>query len=364
MSLGRVPLDPREARLVEGAARALALLPARAPLADIFDAMRPCVPLAAGLFHVLRPSAPDAMVTHTVRLPLDVLESWMGTPHEQLAQTLAPVIQSRAGDLWRDSETVTGALREQLEVLRRLDAAGLGEGLGYKVLERPSTLHGREHMMLAMILERGASVPAGSRAMLAALNPAITATLLRLGLPFLETEPILAQIVAERSIGYVCVSRTGTVLEANRRARELVMRYRGAARIDGARAAMEAFAGRARTFAGRGQAWRLHADGPPSVLEVSTHLLAKETHPLPEDVVLLVMNEVLLLHDSRDALLERAKLSPQEKKIALLLADTAGSYKEIAAGLSRSEGTIRTHAERLYRKLGVRSRPELTALLK
>lgn len=360
---GQILLDPGESRRIESASRALARLPARAPIASVFDAIQPCLPLAAGLFGILRPAAPDSMVTQAARLPPEVLDSWMGTPGEQLARTLAPVIRSPAGGLWRDSETVTGALREQLEVLRRLDAAGLGEGAGYKVLERASAWHGPEHFMLAMIMERGEPVPPRSRALLAALNPAIAAAILRVGLPLLESEPILTQIVAERSTGYICLSRTGAVLEANRRAHELVVRFRDAARIDTRRGALAEFGGRALERAARGQIWQLQSHAPPSLLEVSAHRLAKETHALPEDVLLLVLHEVRW-PEPESGPLDRAGLTPQERKIALLLAHTPASYKEIAADLACSEGTLRKHVENIHRKLRVRSRAELAVLLK
>ncbi|HTB77695.1 MAG TPA: hypothetical protein VK762_30835, partial [Polyangiaceae bacterium] len=77
-------LDPQ----VEVTWRALALLPAGAPVASVFEAIRPCVPLAAGIFSLIRPSAPDSMVTHAAWLPPDVFDCWLATPRDQLARTL------------------------------------------------------------------------------------------------------------------------------------------------------------------------------------------------------------------------------------------------------------------------------------
>lgn len=51
------------------------------------------------------------------------------------------------------------------------------------------------------------------------------------------------------------------------------------------------------------------------------------------------------------------RLGPRERRVLELLAHGA-SNKEIARELGISEGTVRTHLERLYRKLGVRSRTE------
>lgn len=361
---GGVPLYGGEVHRVDAASRALAQLPTRASVAGVFESIQPCVPVVAGLLSVIRPRALDSMEIHPVCLPPEVSDSWLGTPHKQLVQTLSPVIRSKAGDLWRDSETVTGALREQLDVLRELDAAGLGEGAGYKVLERTIPGQGEEHIMLAMIMTRGQPVPPRAGAMLAALQPAISAAILRIRVPLLGSEPIFSQILTERSTGYICLSQCGTVLAANRRAHELVMRFRNAARVEGGRGAVVEFAARVRELAGAARACRLEAEVPPSLLDVSVHQLAKETHALPADALLVMMNEVLLSRPSRDELLTRAGLTPREKQIALLLADTPASYKEIAADLSRSEGTVANQIRSIYRKLSVRSRPELTARLK
>src|SRR4051812_40906044 len=128
-------LDPGESRRIRAASRTLDLLPVNAPGSAVFDAIRPCVHVAAGLFSIIRPGADDALVSQPVQLPPAVFESWLRMPPELLQVTLTPLIASRPGTLWRDSETLRGAQREQLEVLRELDGAGLGEGAGYKILQ-------------------------------------------------------------------------------------------------------------------------------------------------------------------------------------------------------------------------------------
>lgn len=57
-------------------------------------------------------------------------------------------------------------------------------------------------------------------------------------------------------------------------------------------------------------------------------------------------------------------LTPRQRDVATLLVATGLSYKQIAAELALSEGTIRKHTERIYRALGVHSRPELTVVLR
>jgi DNA-binding CsgD family transcriptional regulator len=149
------------------------------------------------------------------------------------------------------------------------------------------------------------------------------------------------------------------VLEANRRAHDLVMRYREAACVEQGRRAVLDFAVRARERAGGRQAWRLEADDPPSLLEVRAHDLAKEVHVLHDDIVLVAMNEVVLTPSSVEQMLDRAGLTPREKEIALLLMQTPMQPKEIAARLSLSPRTVTTHEERIFSKLGVASRLEL-----
>jgi DNA-binding NarL/FixJ family response regulator len=59
-----------------------------------------------------------------------------------------------------------------------------------------------------------------------------------------------------------------------------------------------------------------------------------------------------------------AVLTPRQHDVANLLVGTGLSYKEIAAHLAVSEGTIRKHTEHIYRAFGVHSRPELTITLR
>jgi DNA-binding CsgD family transcriptional regulator len=360
----RLLLDPRDVRQVEVASRALALLPASAPTTSLFDALRPCVPLAAGIFGILRPSAPDSMVTHAAWLPPDVFDRWLATPRDQLAQTLAPLLGVGPGGLRRDSETVTGALREKLDVLRALEAAGLGEGVGYKILDRVSLQYGVEHFILAMLMPRAKPLPPRAQAILAALNPAIIAAVLRLQLPLTAHEPLFSQVIAEQSMGYVCLSRSRSLLEANRRAHDLVMRYRSAAGFTGCRGAVVDFAAHAWDRAAEGQPLLLRAEDQGSILDMSGHVIPKESHGRSEDVLLLTMKEVVLHQSPVDTLLARAKLTPTEKKIAHLLVDMTEPCKQIADRLTIALPTVNAHARQIYRKLGVHSRLELVKLLR
>jgi DNA-binding NarL/FixJ family response regulator len=57
-------------------------------------------------------------------------------------------------------------------------------------------------------------------------------------------------------------------------------------------------------------------------------------------------------------------LTPRQRDVATLLVRTGLSYKQIAGELHVREGTLRTHAEHVYRALGVHSRAELTVALR
>jgi DNA-binding NarL/FixJ family response regulator len=56
-------------------------------------------------------------------------------------------------------------------------------------------------------------------------------------------------------------------------------------------------------------------------------------------------------------------LTNRQKEIAGFLSCTGLSYKQVASKLNISEGTMRKHAENVYRKLNVHSRAELTVVL-
>jgi DNA-binding CsgD family transcriptional regulator len=357
------PLDLHERRRIKAASRALDLLPANAPASALFDAIRLCVPVSAGLFSVIRPGTDDALVSQPVHLSPELFDSWLRMPPLLLEATLAPVVASSPGKLLRDSETFLGAQREQLEVLHELDGAGLGEGAGYKVLERSIPWYGTEQVMLALLMERGERVPARAQVMLSNLYEQLQAAVLRIALPFVAHQPFHEQIVAEQALGYICISPGGRVIEANRRARHLVERYGHLAGIHALRGAVEAFALRVREKARNGQPLQLRIDSPPAVLQVDVHRLAKETYVVPEDAILLHMREVLAPPVVAATVPALERLTERERQLALLLARSNGSQKEIAADLQISSGTMRTHTQNVYVKLGVKSRAQLTVLL-
>jgi DNA-binding CsgD family transcriptional regulator len=352
-------LDVREARVVEDCVWRLARVPARAPVAEVLEALRPCIPFAAGLFGIVRPWEPDAMVVSPVGLPSRVFESWIGTPPAHLAVALAPVFQSAAGGMWRDSQTVAPPLRERLVVIHELEKAHLGEGVGYKVMQRTTPGYGAEHFLLALILERGGAVPPHAADMLATLNPAIAAAVLRLDLPYLRGHSIQAQLDADRRRGFVWVSPSGSVIAVNSRAHDLVSRYREVLRVHAGRGMVSDFAVRTRACVGQSQTWRRDEDGASWQLQATTHELLKEPHDLREDMILVELEERPIPRSRADVLIEGARLAPKEKQIANFLAHSKLCSKQLGPKLGSSYRTVETHTTPIYRKLGVEGRIEL-----
>lgn len=350
-------IHPNEHKKVEEASQKLALIPAGAPASAIVEAIQPCVPRSVGLLNVVRPRAIEALVSQPAGIPSKVLEGWLLSPKAALTSALLPLLSSAPGKVWRDSMTVRGAQREALGVLRVLDDVGLGEGIGYKLIVRPSLLYGEEHIMLALILERHATLPDRAEVLLNAIHAPLRDAVLRRSLPLIAHHSIPSQIIEEQSLGYICLSSNGDVREANWRARALVERYRDRAGITGSRGALETFAARARREARGGQPWLLNALDTRSTLLVDVSSLAKETHVLSEDLHMIVMRE--LIHERAGA--ELSSLTEREQEICLLLARTALDQKSIADKLQISRGTVRKHIENLYRKLCVTRRQELTA---
>ncbi|MEO7327225.1 MAG: LuxR C-terminal-related transcriptional regulator, partial [Minicystis sp.] len=278
---------------------------------------------------------------------------------------LAPLLRSENGALVHVYEAIPAPLLGSLEVLGTFDENGLGESAGYKVSATIIPGGGMELVMLALIAERRGRIPRSARALLAALNPSISAAVERLRVPLLPTRSIFAQIIAEQALGYVCLSSTGAILEANRRAHELALGYQRVVGLSGRRRALHDLSSLARVRAA-GRPWLIPDGAGTAILELRAHRLAKETHALPEDVLLLMMKEIRIVPDPDEpAPTERlALLTPRQRQVAELLVTSGLSFKHLAQRLGVSEATVRKHAENVYRLLGVHSRAELAERLK
>ncbi|MCC6556979.1 MAG: response regulator transcription factor [Polyangiaceae bacterium] len=151
-------------------------------------------------------------------------------------------------------------------------------------------------------------------------------------------------------------------MEVNRRAYDMAVLYRAELRLDRRSHLLEDLA--MRVAGVRGKVLQAMRKDGRELLEIRAHRLAKETHALPDDVTLLVLR-TLEIPAPEVAPPERpglAILTPAQRRVAELLINSGFSRKEIASEMGISEGTVRTHMQNLYRRLGVQSRAELTMM--
>lgn len=348
---------------VKAAACELQRLPAQSSPERVFAAIARCVPVAGGLIGVLGAESAASPVSHVVKLPPAVLEGWASTPREHLGRMLAPMVGAEPGALISDSQAIVGPFREELDLLRDLRDAGLGESAGYKVSSCLAASGRAEHRFMTFALERGEAFTERHRSVLALLQPSVHAALDRLHIPLIPSRSILSQIVSEQSMGFLCMSPHGAVVELNERMHALVMRYLAAARVVGGRGALARFAARVREETAGGRTWQLRHEDGRALAEISAHRLAKETHAISDDLLLVMAKEVALAPPPR-LVPPLSALTSRQREIARLLVESGLSYKEIADRLSISEGTMRKHAENVYRSVGVRSRAELSLALR
>jgi DNA-binding CsgD family transcriptional regulator len=356
-------LNGPERASLRAAMHQLQRLPAQSSPEGVFRAIARCVPVAGGIIGTLGGESPSSPVSHVVKLPPAVLEGWASTPREHLGRMLAPMMDAAPGELISDSQAIVGRFREELDLLRDLRDAGLGESAGYKVSTRRGGSGAVEHRFLTFALERGATFTAHNRAALAVLQPIIHAALDRLGVPLIASRSILSQVMDEQSIGFMCVSPDGTIIELNERMHCLATRYLVAARVDAGRGALARFAGRVMGETVGSRIWQLRHEDGRALVEISGHWLAKETHATGEDLVLVMMREVSLAPPP-PVRAPRAALTNRQWEVARLLAESGLSYKQIADRLDISGGTMRKHVENVYRSLGVHSRAELALKLR
>src|SRR5690349_4309620 len=93
-----------EAKALKRAIIELSRVPSQGDPTGIFDALGRCIPVVAGLVGVANPAAMGGMVSRPVRLPEELLASWMATPRERVEGILGPIFASGNGDFWRDRD--------------------------------------------------------------------------------------------------------------------------------------------------------------------------------------------------------------------------------------------------------------------
>jgi DNA-binding CsgD family transcriptional regulator len=219
-----------------------------------------------------------------------------------------------------------------------------------------------EHCFLTVALDGGAAFTAPQREMFRRLQPEIDAALSRMAVPLVASEPILAQIVEETELGYLCLSPSGGVVELNARAHDLVRGYLQAARIEAGRGWLDRCAARMLAETANGRRWHLQRPDGRATMEARAHALPKGAHAVVEPVTLVVLREMVVADEEPH--LGALRLTPMQRKVAHQLVTTGRSYKEIAAALGIADGTLNKHIEHVYRAVRVQSRPELIARLR
>jgi DNA-binding CsgD family transcriptional regulator len=320
----------------------------------VIDAISGCVPVAAALVQIVNLDAPGMVSGHVVRLPMEIVQGWMSTPRAHMARAFGPLVQARDGDFWRAQDLAT-SVRERLAVLEQLDRHGLGEGAGYKVSRRPGPSRGTEHVSLALLAERKQRFSPRAGMLLRELAPAIRAAMDRLTLPLVATRPLVGQMMEEDAIGFIVTSRSGALIELNRRAYDLVREHA----ITRGRRALTDFVDRALTEVSRARA-PFYVRRGDAILEVRRHDLRADTQAIADDAILLTLRKIDLgVARAPFAPPPGVELSPRERDVAELLTSTGLTYEGIGERLSIKEGTVRAIVPAIYRAYGVRSRQEL-----
>lgn len=360
---GSTALGVRDRKSMQRAAGLLrSIAPGGAPSA-VFDALRSCAPVIGGLIGVMGERMDGAAISHVVGLPSDVLEGWTSTPLPLLHRMMAPLIPASPGELISDRTAIVGPLREELELLAVMRRAGLGESAGYKVAVRAAPSGRAEHCFVTIALDSGAAFSPSQHEVFGLLQPEIDAALSRMAVPLVAFVPILAQIVEETELGYLCLSQSGGVRELNARAPELARAYLPAARIEGDRGWLQRFAGRTLEETSRGRPWHLVRPDHRGRLEIRAHRLPAGVQGLAEPVTLLVLRESGA--PAGEGSQPRAeRLTPRQQEVVRQLVMTGRSRKQIAADLGIAYGTLHKHVEHVYSAYGVQSRSELITRLR
>lgn len=359
------PLGIREQRYFQKAVHSLEAVPVGGPASTVFKALRALVPVAGGMVGVMGSEINGSAVSHLVDLPYEVFEGWARTPLEHLHRMMAPLVGASPGDVISDQMALQGSLREQIDLLRVLDAAGLGESAGYKIAARKSIFGRPEHHFLTVALERGESFSLRRRQLLRLLQRDVRKALARMAVPLTASEPILTQIIGEGRIGYICVSASRSIVETNGRAHELVARYLERAAIEPGRGYFQRFVERVLSETAGGRAWLIFRPDVATALNITSHALVKKAQPVARDLTLIKIDEIEMspgevkVVPPQSVPPAKVKLTRRQGEIAHLWVSTAHSQKEIASRLRIAKSTVKNHIDAIYRAQGVNGRIEL-----
>lgn len=336
----------------------------------LINALEPCMRVAAGLLMVVKPGRKMSVTHHSLRLPTELLEGWMGTQQDFFEQSLFKAVESDAGDFWTGREGLSEHLRKGLEVLHdAYDGVGLGEGAGMKV-EQHLLPGGHEgHVVLALMTHRREQFPRQIEAVSQVLTPALTEAVVRLNLPFTTGRSIHAQVLEDDDVGFVCLNDDGEIVEVNQRAHDLALRYCENVGLGSSAFSMQAFVDAAVEKTRARKIWRLRHADRQGMMQVRAYRMPRGKFELAQDLPMLKLEEWSLTpeEDDDEEFLrspEFRRLTPRQYEIATLLVNQGRAPKQIASDLDISESTVRKHIENMHKALKVRSLGELIARIR
>ncbi len=358
---------PRELKSLQAARNALRAIPMSSSLGAVYEALRPCAPFACGLLDTIRASRPFDPVDVLYQVP----ETFIDTVAEIIEADPSPFVfmQLPLGTMCRSSDFIPESFWQSWSIAQALyPHHGIDFPSVLTLSWRPRAFD-RELSTLWFFNEHDQR-PLSDRElrMIEFLHGDIHAAIERLRLPFVPRDSLQDQILREQNAGYALVRANGELLECNRRAFWLARQYSMNRTQDDTRTPVSTlmrWAQAAPAPAGFSAKYVPSLDNT-SVLEINLHHVAREHHVVTEDVTLVVLREIPLqlapIVATKASVLD--SLSPRQHQVATLLVNSGLSFKEIAIQMHISEGTLRKHAEHVYRALGVRSRAELGAMLK
>lgn len=358
---------PRELQGLSHARNALRAIPMSSPSSAVFDALHSCVPFACGLLDSFRVSRPFE--------PIDVLhhmpESFIADVANYIEMDPSPLVLQRLpmGFVCRAIDYISPHLWQNWHVAQALYPH---HGINFpSILTLSSVPRGYDRELSTLwLFHEHDQRPLSDRElrMVEALHGDILAAVERLRLPFIPRDSLREQMLREQDAGYALFRANDELIECNRRALALARRHAAQQISNDPRAPLSALFRWARaTPSPSGYSTKFAATNDEKcLLEVALHSIAKEQHALSEDVTLVVLREIPMaltpIATNKQPLLQ--SLPPRRRQVATFLINSGLSFKEIAHEMHVSEGTLRKHAEHLYRTLGVRSRAELGALFK
>ena len=340
-----------EKAALERARRALEAVRFGDGLDAVVHACRHVAPIVAGMLDSFRASAPFEPEDVIVDVPMSFIDAVMASTEEDPSPFI--MMGLPAHRVARDVDTCGDGHR-------MYDVPFFAElyphhGIGHAAavaLRRTPIADDTLFENLWFFTESGSPpLSLSSCRMLEAITPEIGNAVARLDVPAIHGASFLGQILAADDAGFALVDGDGRLLEANRRAFVLAALYR---------TGLEDLLRCVTPIERQAQyAWQRQDGG--GMLCATAYPLDGRAHGLPRRVTLFRLQEETA--EARPLPAQLAALSPRRREVAVYLARTSLTYDQIAGRLGIASGTLRKHAEHVYRALGVHSRWELRRIV-